>query len=146
MLSETRGFSREAGSRTQKNQLFLSLQKAVRRSPTRYPLQIRCPKDLVIQWQSSIKSDTNRLDNSGGPARRGLARFWVLFSREKSTPSETSSAEGCCPLIQRRSAEKELLLLEGLGFDIDLISRQPGSETGVLAPSHRARALREPFL
>ena len=45
LLSETRGLSREAGSREQKNQLRLPLQKAVRRSPTRSPPQIGCPKE-----------------------------------------------------------------------------------------------------
>ena len=49
-------FPKEAGSRTQKNQLLLPLQKGDSRSRTRYPLQIRCPEDSLLQWQRNGKS------------------------------------------------------------------------------------------
>ena len=44
------------------------------------------------------KPDSDRLGNSGGPARRGLACFWVLFARAKSAPG----CGGRAPVDKRR--------------------------------------------
>ena len=67
-------------------QIRLSLQKAVRRSWTRYPPRIRCQR-AAIQWLCSIKSDGTDWAKRG-PARRGLAVFSPIFGRPKMGPPE----------------------------------------------------------
>ena len=84
LLSETSLLSKEAVSRTRKNQLPLPLQKGDSRSWMRNPPQIRCPEDSVVQWQRGDKSDTDRLDKPGSGVPP--AAFWSLFRRGKSDP------------------------------------------------------------
>ena len=125
----------------------LSLQKAVRRSAKRNPPQIRCPEDLVASV-ATHQQNLMQIDwaTAGVQPEEGWRFFRPLLCVQKWTRRRQNSAEGRCPVTRRHNAEEELLLLEGLGLDIDLIPRQTSGQTGILAPSHRARALREPLL
>ena len=85
VLSEVRGLSREAGSKEQKNQLRLPLQKAVRRSPTRSPPQIGCPKEFG-RFCGCAASSPGASDWIKESKTLVLACFWILFARAKSIP------------------------------------------------------------
>ena len=67
------------------SQIRLSLQKAVRRSRTSSPPQIRCQRK-VFQWQRSINSDTDRLGQKRGSSPKGAGAFSVHFCAYKSEP------------------------------------------------------------
>ena len=47
-----------------------------------------------IQWLFGLKSDSDRLDKSGGPARRGLALFPPTFGRTARRPLSTPPPAG----------------------------------------------------
>lgn len=96
LLSETRGLSREAGSRKQKNQLLLPLQKAVRRSPIRSPPQIRCPKESGgFSGCAASSPEASDWENRGpGCPRR---RFGHFFAEEKVTRVRAGEARKPSP-------------------------------------------------
>ena len=103
LLSETSLLSKEAGSRTRKNQLPLPLQKGDSRSWMRNPPQIRCPKDSVVQWQRSGKFYPDRLGKKTGGLGSPQRFFRPLLGVQKWARRRQNSAEGhCWPLRKPR--------------------------------------------
>ena len=82
-------FQRSRQSDTGK-QMPLSLQKGGSRSRTRYPPQIRFPKDLAIQWQRSSKSHSVQLGKVGSGV--SPAAFWLLCRRGQSNPRRSAES------------------------------------------------------
>ena len=80
----SRSVSRRRRKHDIETKIRLPLQKAVRRSWTRYPPEIRSPEESVLQWQCSIKSGSVRLEKPGSGV--SPAAFWSLCRRGQSNP------------------------------------------------------------
>ena len=64
-----------------------------------------------IQWLFGLKSDSDRLDKSGGPARRGLALFLPTFGRTARRPLSSPLPAG--HLNERKWARRRQASAEG---------------------------------
>ena len=82
---------------------LIGISCCVKQTDGSIPLRGRQPKsdekpatDQMPKSRNSVAAQWNfacvRLDKSGDPARRGLACFWVLFARAKSTPGRGGGA------------------------------------------------------
>ena len=107
----SRSVSRRRRKHDIETKIRLPLQKAVRRSWTRYPPEIRSPEESVLQWQCSIRSGSVRLDK--GIQNLGFGVFLDTFCTSKKYPgvrgrSPRQSAPGPGPGRPESQAPKRL--------------------------------------
>ena len=107
----SRSVSRRRRKHDIETKIRLPLQKAVRRSWTRYPPEIRSPEESVLQWQCSIRSGSVRLDK--GIQNLGFGVFLDTFCTSKKYPgvrgrSPRQSAPGPGPGRPGSQAPKRL--------------------------------------
>ena len=97
----SRSVSRRRRKHDIETKIRLPLQKAVRRSPTRSPPQIGCPKESG-RFCGCAESSLGASDWTKESKTLVLACFWILFARAKSIPGFGGGAPVNQPRVRGR--------------------------------------------